>query len=452
MNGLAVLLCAAALGVEHNWRTTEEGQLEYVLQVEPTFLTSLQQGQAVTSKLPSTAKEVHRLCLRIASGDVRKAPQRAPELPPLATAQERAAQVEPDIPVAVITDAKGEAAQTTDVSHGWQPVSRERVEYVVQLAPELVSQLREGDEILMNVYPEAGQIQQFTIVAGQEVLPRKAARAPATTLASKQPKTIAPAAGESSSVYGPTAGEAAPTRTATSRTNEIPRLRSPQKFKIADQTVEDPAAEELAAAAPYRPALDNRGAEPAPELFSAEPPAEEAAEPVYGPLRSPASREAADVPIFDKNDNDQFANVPVNRPKNSRPAIAPPDDDKEYVPIEEMRLTEPRNSFAGLEKDAEGAGEEERTGLDNNRTASLENGKPRKGLSNASTKAAKASTAAAGDNDPKTPWLPLVLTGCALFFSLGGNVYLGWTAAEFYSRYRLAIERMRTSNRDEVRD
>ena len=80
MNGLAVLLCAAALGVEHNWRTTEEGQLEYVLQVEPTFLTSLQQGQAVTSKLPATAKEVHRLCLRIASGDVRKAPQRAPEL------------------------------------------------------------------------------------------------------------------------------------------------------------------------------------------------------------------------------------------------------------------------------------------------------------------------------------------------------------------------------------
>ena len=32
---------------------------------------------------------------------------------------------------------------------------------------------------------------------------------------------------------------------------------------------------------------------------------------------------------------------------------------------------------------------------------------------------------------------------CALFLSIGGNLYLGWTAAEFYSRYRLAIERMR---------
>lgn len=447
MNGLAVLLCAAALGVEHNWRTTEEGQLEYVLQVEPTFLTSLQQGQAVTSKLPPTAKQVHRLCLRIASGDVRKAPQRAPELPPLATAEERAAQTELDIPVAVITDAKGEAAQTTDVSHGWQAVSRDRVEYVVQLAPELVSQLREGDEILMNVYPEAGQIQQFTVVAGQEVLPRKAARPPAATLASKQPKTVAPAAGESPSVYGPTAGEPAPTRTAAPRTNEIPRLRSPQKFNVADQATEEPAAE-----GPYGPALDNRGAEPAPELFSADPPAEEAG-PLYGPIRSPDPRDTAEVPAFDKSQfgSDQFASAPVNRPKTSRPTMVPPGDDKEYVPIEEMRHTQPRTSFAGLEEDADGPADEERTGLDNNRTASLDSGKTRKGLSNASTKAAKASTATAGDDEPK-PWWPLFFTCCALFLSVGGNVYLGWTAAEFYSRYRLAIERMRTGSRDEDRD
>jgi hypothetical protein len=375
---------------------------------------------------------------------VRKAPQRAPELLPLATAEERAAQAEPDIPMAVITDAKGESAQTTDVSHGWQAVSRDRVEYVVQLAPELVSQLREGDEILMNVYPEAGQIQQFTIVAGQEVLPRKAARPPAVALASKQPKTVAPAAGESPSVYGPTAGEAAPTSTAAPRTNEIPRLRSPQKFKFADQTAEEPAAE-----VPYGPVPDNRGGEPAPELFSAEPPMEEAEAPVYGPIRSPASRATAEVPTFDKDqfDSDQFESAPVNRPKNSRPAMVPPRDDKEYVPIEETRHTQPRTSFVGLEEDAEGAADEERTGLNNNRTASLESSKTRKGLSNASTKASKSSTATEGDDEPK-PWWPLFFTCCALFLSVGGNVYLGWTAAEFYGRYRLAIERMRTSNEE----
>jgi hypothetical protein len=36
--------------------------------------------------------------------------------------------------------------------------------------------------------------------------------------------------------------------------------------------------------------------------------------------------------------------------------------------------------------------------------------------------------------------------------SVGGNLYLGWTAAEFYSRYRLAIERMRGGSRESSRD
>jgi hypothetical protein len=33
-----------------------------------------------------------------------------------------------------------------------------------------------------------------------------------------------------------------------------------------------------------------------------------------------------------------------------------------------------------------------------------------------------------------------------LFVSLGSNLYLVWTAMEFYSRYRLAVERLRTSS------
>ena len=41
-------------------------------------------------------------------------------------------------------------------------------------------------------------------------------------------------------------------------------------------------------------------------------------------------------------------------------------------------------------------------------------------------------------------WLFLVFS---LFLSIGGNLYLGWTAAEFYSRYRLAVDRLRTAGR-----
>src|SRR5205814_4602389 len=141
-------------------------------------IPSLEQGQAVTSKLPATAKEVHRLCLRIGKGDLQKAPQRMPELPPLAAAEKRAAQPEVDIPVAVVVDAQGQTADTTDVSHGWRAVGQDQVDYVVQLAPQLLSSLREGDEIYMNLYPEAGSIHQFTVVAGQEALPREIASRP----------------------------------------------------------------------------------------------------------------------------------------------------------------------------------------------------------------------------------------------------------------------------------
>jgi hypothetical protein len=43
--------------------------------------------------------------------------------------------------------------------------------------------------------------------------------------------------------------------------------------------------------------------------------------------------------------------------------------------------------------------------------------------------------------------MPLMFTVFALFLSIGGNLYLGWTAAEFYSRYRLATERLRSAGR-----
>ena len=41
------------------------------------------------------------------------------------------------------------------------------------------------------------------------------------------------------------------------------------------------------------------------------------------------------------------------------------------------------------------------------------------------------------------PWGPLLFVTFALFFSIGGNLYLAYTALEFHSRYRNAIERLR---------
>ena len=45
------------------------------------------------------------------------------------------------------------------------------------------------------------------------------------------------------------------------------------------------------------------------------------------------------------------------------------------------------------------------------------------------------------------PWGPLLFVTFALFFSIGGNLYLAYTALEFHSRYRSAIERLRSAAR-----
>jgi hypothetical protein len=44
------------------------------------------------------------------------------------------------------------------------------------------------------------------------------------------------------------------------------------------------------------------------------------------------------------------------------------------------------------------------------------------------------------------PYLTMIVT-FALFMSIGANMYLGWTAGEYYSRYRLATERLRSASR-----
>ena len=505
MNGLAVLLCVATLGVQQSWRTTEEGQLEYVLQVEPTFLATLEQGETVTSTLPATAKEVHRFCLRISAGDLKKAVQRTPDLPPLESREERAARRDPDIPVAIVMDSQGRAEQTTDITHGWLATKDGRVQYLVQLAPDLLAKLREGDEIYMNIYPEAGQIQQFVVLAGQEVLPRKAAVAPArATFTAKSPKTIAPVAAEESGanaaaadanpapgprLHGPRSAETKKATEPSPKTAEPSRLRSAPPFLITDekkQPAEEPEQPEeqplygpqqppYGAELPlYGPRVDNREPASAPELFNSNPveetrpeeqPVEEEA-PLYGPAKGPVAYNPArstaprtppaEAPVFDKSqfdngqfDNGQFAKAPVHKPKANPTSLAPVNDDNHYLPENETRHARSRTSFGAADGNVATTGaEEDRGAIDDNRTAAAETPKRRTSLGSTSTKSSKST---AGDEEPK-PWWPLFFTCCALFMSLGGNLYLGWTAAEFYSRYRLAIERMRGGSRESSRD
>lgn len=55
-----VLLLAAATGVDYGWRHTEDGSLEYLIQIEPGLLRALAEGEPIVSEIHPDARGVTR--------------------------------------------------------------------------------------------------------------------------------------------------------------------------------------------------------------------------------------------------------------------------------------------------------------------------------------------------------------------------------------------------------
>ena len=83
MQGVALLVALSALSVDHTWRQTEDGRVEYVLQIEPVFLSALAEGKEIASELPAEVRRVDRLCIRIGSGNLQRLAKTAPDWPEL---------------------------------------------------------------------------------------------------------------------------------------------------------------------------------------------------------------------------------------------------------------------------------------------------------------------------------------------------------------------------------
>ena len=67
MQGLAIVLAAASLGVDYGWQTTDDGALEYIIQIEPELLIALQKGEAIVSEIHPDAAGVRRFRIQIGS-------------------------------------------------------------------------------------------------------------------------------------------------------------------------------------------------------------------------------------------------------------------------------------------------------------------------------------------------------------------------------------------------
>ena len=60
MTTLTMLIGLATLGVETGWQPVGDGDLEYIIQIEPPLLDALQSGQSITSEIPADLRGVRR--------------------------------------------------------------------------------------------------------------------------------------------------------------------------------------------------------------------------------------------------------------------------------------------------------------------------------------------------------------------------------------------------------
>ena len=68
MNGIAVLVALAAVGVDYGWQPAADGQLENIIQIEPATLESLKSGKDITSDIHPDARGVRRFRIHVGTG------------------------------------------------------------------------------------------------------------------------------------------------------------------------------------------------------------------------------------------------------------------------------------------------------------------------------------------------------------------------------------------------
>jgi hypothetical protein len=175
MNGFALLVTAAVLGVDYGWQPDADGQLEYIIQIEPVTLIALRDGQEIVSRLDPYVRNVRRFRIRVGTEMVprRGTPPREPPTDPS--------------PNATLGDIPG-------IQFGWQPIDERQMEFFVQIAPDRYASMRNGEDIVGRFPADVQNLARIRILSGIDPLPKVGLpSAEPTTLVSESAPTNEPA-------------------------------------------------------------------------------------------------------------------------------------------------------------------------------------------------------------------------------------------------------------------
>jgi hypothetical protein len=384
MNGVALLLTLASLGPIFSSRTGLDQQLEYVLQIEPEIVPLLSAGEEIFSDVPADAGAFQRLCITVLPKD--GAPARH--------------------------TAVGEEQFRNLLLAAGRYASRERTPLSVDAQPMILWPARAGTSpeqtsgVTTGWQPDAKGNQQYYVQIDPTVLGALAIGdelyVPVDPAAGRLVRFIVKAGREPlPHVGGQGAGAAL-----QNPFGPIPPSATGGRSRytgLSDSGTttwnNSPAAEQ-----PRRPSRFGGAMSEAPPNY-----------PGYNPTPPASNVDQYRSPAFTGAETTSPLGYGVPPVANQQPQL--PSGQRQFP------SQYPETRVAGLPP------------------------VPVAGTTNSGLNPGVLSPAAVAQQQQDKPWGPLLFVTFALFFSIGGNLYLAYTALEFHSRYRNAIERLRSAAR-----
>jgi hypothetical protein len=280
------------------------------------------------------------------------------------------------------------------VEYGWQPVAGGGIEYIIQIEPEMLDALKEGEDIFSDLPPATANIRGYRITVGTGKLPHQGEPLPIERPDETDARTSAAApfgsplpAGFDQPLPGPDfdsveSGQAGPPReflpaTARGASRLVAIPGGPRLGGPANAQTDEPAEDDL----------DSSEAETDPAAQS-----------------TPRSDSDDDRGDADAAGSGGTGDRPPAFAGGESPMLSNKDRDRDVA-------------WAGGNRDEHSASDEQ------------------------GASGGEETEDAAGNLAGQKPWLPLSLTLLGLFASLGANVYLVWIAAGLRRRYRSVIHR-----------
>jgi hypothetical protein len=403
MNGFSLLLTLASLGVVYSWRTGVDQQQEYVLQIEPEIVQALAAGQEIKSDIPPDAGTFQRLCIVILPKDgalTRHTAAGEQQFRQLVAAAGRTASSDrnlltADVEPTILWPGRpgSNPERSYGVATGWQPDAAGNQEYLVQIDPNVLGSLLNGDELYVPVEPAAGRLVRFIVNTGREKLPR--------TGGSQQ---------VSLTQNSPAGGVIPPLNGGSSRGGYL---------GFNDPTATDPRGPQYRQGGAYEGPQSGYGN----SVASRQPGSGYSSNDSFAGGSRGFGAPATTSPGYDSYRGQTTANGETMPP--------PPGYGLQTAANQQPQFNQGQRPFGAQYPET--------------RTAALPTSSGNAANSGVNTPNGYAPNSPQQVQDK--PWGPLLFVTFALFFSIGGNLYLAYTALEFHSRYRNAIERLRSAAR-----